>query len=255
VSIENYNHYDEVTNDETTYLENQGGKLFVSWPEVPGATSYEVHYAPRVTTAPLIEAATSVSVAGGAATSTEIVNAAIGENTMNYYVWIKAVNAAGTGAASAPTSTLDFFQGTWEPSNYAGDSYFISNADIYYDLFGYMGFLGYIRAVLPANVTTFNGHEGPAGVMIIEYDRDITDGFGWDHAPGKYFGAQYYYGLSGAGASAGSAMFIGAASDPSGYPASPETATFAEAKTKFGNFSSIGTYYSTGVEIDYLWTE
>jgi hypothetical protein len=248
VSIENYNYYNVGTSDYTT---NEGGKLTVSWQAVSGATSYEVYYAPRDPDVPLIGDATKVTTS---ATSTEITGTDIGENTMNYYVWIKAVNANGTSEPSAPTSTLDYFQGQWEPSNSGGDYYYYSNADILYDWGGSFGFQAYIRAVLPASVSTFNGHPGPAGVLIVEYDRDYSDGMGWPHAPDKYFGAQYYYGQSGPGASAGSAMYMGAASDPVNY-VSPETATFAEAKTKFGNFSgSIGTYYSTTFEVDYLWT-
>jgi hypothetical protein len=245
VSVENYNHYD--TSDYTT---NAGGKLTVSWQPVPGATSYDIYYAPRTTDAPDIPA--SAAAAGETGTSKEFTGATIGENTMNYYVWIKATNPAGTSAPGAPASTLDFLQGQWEPSNYAGDYYLITNADIVYDYFGY-GLMGYIRAVLPADADTFNGHSGSAGVIIVEYDRDYTDAAGWGHAADKYFNACYYYGVQGAGGS-GSSMYMGFASNLDDYTAGCETETFAEAKAKF-TFSDIENYYSLGVEIDYLWTE
>jgi hypothetical protein len=190
VAVENYNHYDSAASEYTT---DQGGKLRVSWAPVPGATSYDIYYAPRITTAPEITEA--VAVSGVTGTSREIIGTAIGENTMNYYVWITAKNSVGSGKESAPSSTLDWFLGG--PDSTLGewwsgfDTYYFTSADILYEPDGYpeWGWYGYVRAVTPDPANS-------RGVMIFEYDRDTMETSSWsldgDDDTEDYFSAQYY---------------------------------------------------------------
>jgi hypothetical protein len=255
VSVENYNHYDT---DIGTFTTNEGGKITITWKPVPGATSYDVYYAPRTTTVPAFESAALVQ-SNVTSTTIEITDTGIGENTMNYFAWVKAYNPAGN-ALSVPASTLEFWQGTWEVSNGMGDYYYITNADVLYDFWNYYGFMAYIRAVLPADVDTFNGYPGSAGVIIIEYDRDFfydedtnDEGLEWTYTPGKFFNALYYYGAKGSGGP-GSSAYIGAASNQTSPSAGSETSTFNEAKAKF-TFADIEDHYGVASGVDYLWTE
>jgi hypothetical protein len=255
VSIKNSNHY-----DTDNYTTNQGGQLTISWASVPGATSYDIYYAPRVTDAPAIpDTAAQSNVTG---TSVVISNTAIGENTMNYYVWITATNPAGTSAPSAPTSTLDQFIGAWTDGTNGGmDGFMITNADVVYLMFwadGEYDVYSYIRAVVPfengSETVDFNGQTGPAGIIVVEYDRSIDDNPMWSNKPGNYFIALYYYGLTDSGE--GRSGYFGFAADLAGtygdadYGADVADVNAAIAKFTFADKDE---YISPGVAAVYNW--
>jgi hypothetical protein len=262
VRVENYNHYDIGSSNYTT---NAGGKLTVTWKPVPGATSYDVYYAPRVTDAPEISAATAVT--GITGTSKEITGAAIGENTMNYYVWVKANNSVGASAPSAPTSTLDRFMGTWTDGTNGGmDGFMITNADtVYlmlwsglYDDEGIYDVYSYIRAVVPfedgSETVNFNGKTGPAGIIVVEYDRSVDSNLMWSHLANNYFNALYDYGLS--GDEAQRSAYLGLAADLAGSYGDPgygcDVADVNTAITKF-TFADKDDYIESSVAVIYNW--
>jgi hypothetical protein len=262
VSVVNNNYYDTLLSDYTT---NQGGKLTVSWTLVPGATSYDIYYAPRVTTAP--EISDAVAVTGVTGTSREITDSAIGENTMNYYVWIKANNLAGSSAPGALTSTLDRFIGMWTAENEM-DGFLITNADALYlmlwagwfdaDYAGEYDVLTYIRAVVPfdddSKTVDFNGKIGQAGIIVVEYDRSIDDNLAWSNRPGNYFNGLYYYGLT--ADAAGRSAYLGLAADLAGEYGSPDygcdVADVNAAITKF-TFAAKDDYVSPAQAVSYDW--
>jgi hypothetical protein len=230
---------------ESNSEEEKTGTITVTWGAVSGAASYEVYYAPKNPDTPTIPATPAKTITG---TSATITAAGIGYYTMNYYVWVKAINTGGTSAPSAPASTLDRFMGTWTASY--GDYYYITNADVLYDMGGF-GYLGYIRAIVPFNngaSVDFNNHNGPAGVIIIEYDDDYmgSSGWTWAGAP-NYFNAVYYYGLSGSGE--GATAYLGAAAD---LPGGPEVDDVDEAIAKF-TFTDKDEYIVSGVAAEYAW--
>jgi hypothetical protein len=259
VSVVNYNHYDTSAGSYTT---NAGGKLTVTWRPVPGATSYDIYYAPRVTTAP--ELTEAVVVNGVTGTSREITGATIGENTMNYYVWIRANNSAGASAAGSRTSTMDYFLGSsdtpmgiWHTGyyDYDMDYYTITNADVAYLVWDDYGLHGFIRAITPvSNIRDYIDRDGPGGVIIFEYDRDYMDSSPWmldsDDDEDDFFSAMYYYAQTGTDDSPTS-MNMGAASDAASLDAQGdcEVQTLEEALARF-TYDNINTYYSFGVGVE-----
>jgi hypothetical protein len=262
VQVENYNHY-----EGSTYTTNAGGKLTVSWKPVPGASSYDIYYAPRVTDAPAMPGAAAAT--GETGTSKVFADNTIGKNTMNYYVWIKANNSVGSSKASAPTGSLDRFLGTWTDGTNGGmDGFSITNADMTYLMLwaGYMDedydgeydVLSYIRAVVPfeggSETVEFNDKAGPAGIIVVEYDRSVDGNLMWSHKENNYFNALYYYGLN-AGETRRSA-YLGFAADLAGTYGSPDygcdVAGVNEAITKF-TFADMDDYVSPGVAAIYNW--
>jgi hypothetical protein len=257
--VVNNNHYDTAISDYTT---NAGGKLTVSWQLVPGATSYDIYYAPRVTTAPDFSAAPVVR--GVTGTSREITGTTIGENTMNYYVWIRANNAAGASTAGSHTSTMDYFLGSsdtpmgiWHTGYYEYDMdyYTITNADVAYLVWDDYGLHGFIRAITPvSNIRDYIDRDGPGGVIIFEYDRDYMDSSPWmldsDDDEDDYFSAMYYYAQRGTDDSPVS-MNMGAASDAASLDAQGdcEVRTLEEALARF-TYNNINTYYSFGAGVE-----
>jgi hypothetical protein len=204
----------------------QGGEITLSWQAVEYATSYEVYYAPRTTTAPVIPVTAAQTVNAPATTAT-ITAGSIGDSTMNYYVWVKAVNDSGTSDASPPASTLDRVLGVWMAGNSA-DGFRIGNSQVRY-LMSWSGsdendVTEYIRAVVPfengSETVNFHDISGAAGVIVIEYDKSVDTNVYWTHLPDKYFIAIYYYGLTGNGA--GSKAYLGHASDLEGTWGTPE---------------------------------
>jgi hypothetical protein len=261
VAVENYNSYDAEKNDGT-YTTGKGGKLTVSWAPVPGATSYDVYYAPRVTE-DVPEIPGTAAKSGEIGTSVEITDNVIGENTMNYYVWIKATNPAGTSEASAPASTLDRLMEAWIAKN-GMDAYLITNADVYYaalwdyPMYGGEGgsdFNLYIRAVVPfeggSETVGFNGEIGPAGIIVAEYDRAIDTTPNWSHKQDNYFIALYYYGLGERGRPSG---YLAWPADLAGSYGEPDygadVADVNAAITKF-TFADKDKYIAPSVAADY----
>ena len=244
------------SNNIQTDMTDQGGTITVTWGAVEWATSYQVYYAPNVIEVPVIPAVPALTVNTTTAAITATITAAgIGNDTMDYYVWVKAVNGNGESAPSAPASTLDRFKGTWTASY--GDYYYITNADVLYDNTDWPGYgvHGFIRAVIPFNngeTVNFNGHTGPAGVIIIEYDDSYmsdpgTTGYTWAGAP-HYFNAVYYYGQSGSGA--GAAAYLANAWATGG----PEVDTVDEAIAKF-TLADKDAYISSNNAVEYEWSE
>jgi hypothetical protein len=226
----------------------QGGTVTLTWGAVSEATSYKVYYAAADPYTPSIPESPALTVT---ATSATITATDIGDNTMDYYVWVKAVNAVGTGPASPPASTLERFIGKWTSANDGGDYYDITNADLLYDS-GWPGFgvSGYIRAVVPfgdnVNVEISGAPYTGAGVIIVEYDAEYLEGSYWSYNPGHYFNAIYYYGLTGSGAGSSSGMGF-AFDDMPG----PEVGTVEEAIAKF-TYANFSTYIS--YPVDYEWS-
>jgi hypothetical protein len=202
-------------------------------------------------------------VTGVTGTSREITGTAIGENTMNYYVWIRANNSAGSSAPSAPTSTLDYFLGgsnstigIWHTGfyEYEMDYYAITNADIMYEVGYYLpdniyGFYGFIRAIIPVpNVRDYIERDGPGGVLIFEYDRDYMESSLWmfdsDDDEDDYFSAQYYYAQTGTDDNPES-VYMGAVSEYANLASEGdcEVNTLAEALARF-TYGNINIYYS-----------
>jgi hypothetical protein len=268
VSVVNYNHYDTATSNYTT---NAGGKLMVSWEPVLNATSYDIYYAPRETTAPEFLGATTgaTNITG---TSAEITGTAIGENTMNYYVWIRANDSEGASTAPSPhTSTMDYFlggsdtpMGIWHTGyyDYDMDYYTITNADVAYLVWDDYGMSGFIRAITPVpNIRDYIDRDGPGGVIIFEYNRDYMDSSPWmldsDDDEDDYFSAMYYYAQRGTDDSPVS-MYMGAASHTASLDAQGdcEVKTLEEAFARF-TYNNIRAYYSfnPGVEARYSFYE
>jgi hypothetical protein len=219
---------------------------------VAGAAYYEVYYAPNVTETPSIPAAPAVTAVTASATITAT---DIGNDTMNYYVWVKAANAIGKSAPSWPASTLDRFMGTWTAG--FGDYFCITNADVLYDNDQYPGHgvFGYVRAIIPFNnggSVNFNSaaNSGPAGVIIVEYDDSYMSdesSWSWAGAP-NYFNAVYYYGLSGSGT--GAAAYLGWPYDVDGTEVDSVDAAIA----KF-TFDARNTYINVAYAAEYEWSE
>jgi hypothetical protein len=235
---------------QSGYMEDQGGAITVTWGAVAGAVLYHVYYAPNITAAPSVPETPAATVT---ATTAAITGPGIGNNTMNYYVWVKAVNGGGESAPSEPASTLDRFMGTWTAGY--GDYYYLSNADVYYDgNYNDSTVLGYIRAVVPFNnggPVDFNGKTGPAGVIIIEYDKDSIGGdWTWAGDP-NYFNAVYYYGLSGSGE--GARMCLGNATNIPLYTGS-EVSSVEAAIAKF-TLAAKDSFVSSSFIAEYEWSE
>jgi hypothetical protein len=240
-------------------MTDQGGTITVTWGAVAGAKTYEVYYAPEAlppsSNIPSIPAdpAKTVNVTTAAITAAEI-----GNDTMNYYVWVKAVNDGGKSAPSKPVSTLDRFMGHWKDTNGYDDGIYITNADYLYEMFPGFGIHGYIRAIIPfGESVAFNGNTGAAGVIIIEYDAgymtDEDNGWAWAGSP-NYFNAVYYYGLTGGGE--GSGAYFGTAADLAGSYGSPdygcEVSSVDAAITKF-TLEDKDDYVFSGVAAKYEW--
>jgi hypothetical protein len=246
------------SNNTQTEMTGQEGTITVTWGAVAGAETYELYYAPQDPEVPSIPADPATTVT---TTSAAITAADIGNNTMNYYVWVKAANTAGTSASSKPASTLDRFIGMWSPINYGGDSFCISNADVAYDT-GWENFsvYGYIRAIVPFNnneSVNFNNHNGPAGVIIVEYDGGHMDSSEWSWAgPPNYFNAVYYYGLNGSGEEA--TAYLGIAADLAGTYGQEdygcEVNDVDEAIKKF-TLGDKDSYISAEAAAEYKWSE
>ncbi|MDR1617914.1 MAG: fibronectin type III domain-containing protein, partial [Treponema sp.] len=233
-----------------TNTTNQGGTITVTWDAVTGAAGYEVYYAANVDAAPSIPAAPAKTVTVPATTAT-ITATGIGNDTMNYYVWVKAVNGNGTSGPSAPASTLDRFIGHWtDPMGY-DDGMYIKKADFLYDAGSGYGVCGNIRAVVPFNNNqSVNGHSGPAGVIIIEYDATYMSGSSWTWAgTPNYFNAVYYYGLSGSGA--GATAYLGVAAEASSEYRG-EVADVDAAITKF-TLAAIDSFIDATYAAKYTW--
>jgi hypothetical protein len=240
----------QVTNRTTQFDQShQGGALRVSWTPVAGTVSYEVCYAPGAgSTAPGIADAVRTTTD---ANSIVIEDAAIGETTMNYHVWVKAKDAGGVLSEAATASTFGFFPGTWQPFNEAGDRYQISSdGKLVYGMPGYE-FESFVRGIIPCGERSVNGNtKAPSYVLIVEYDRDTLQGF--QTTPGNYFGALYVHTAEGTGG-INSRARMGAASDLEGYGTGSydcEVATLDEAMERF-TFDAIDTYYSLSVDIGY----
>jgi hypothetical protein len=240
-----------------TNTTDQGGAITVTWGAVTGATGYEVYYAaedlPPTGMIPSIPEVAAKTVTVPTTTAT-ITATGIGNDTMNYYVWVKAVNGNGASDPSEPASTLDRFIGHWtDPMGY-DDGMYITNADFLYEIMEGYGVYGYIRAVVPFNnnqSVNFNTHNGPAGVIIIEYDDGIMSGsyWTWAGAP-NYFNAVYYYGLSGSGV--GATAYLGVATKIDDYSTGPEVADVDAAIAKF-TLADKDSYISAGVAAAYEW--
>jgi hypothetical protein len=236
-----------------TEMTDQGGTITVTWGAVSGAASYEVYYAPKDPDTPTIPVTPAQTVSG---TIADITAADIGNNTMNYYVWVKAVNTGGTSAPSDPASTLDRFMGMWTASN-SMDGFSITNAEVLYRML-WSGsddydVIEYIRAVIPFNNNNsvdFNGNEGPAGIIVIEYDASVDSNIYWSHVAGKYFNAIYYYGLTGNGGAESSAYFGHAADPPSG----PDVEDVNAAIAKF-TLPAKDSFIDSNYAAEYEWEE
>jgi hypothetical protein len=239
-----------VTNRTTQFdAGHQGGALAISWTPVAGAVSYEVYYAPRSASA--VPAIADAVMAATDANSIVIEDHAIGETTMNYYVWVKAKDPGGAASESAMVSSFDFFPGTWQPFNEAGDRYQISGSGkLVYGMEG-LAFESFIRGIVPCGERSFNGNtKAPAYIFIMEYDRNTLQNF--QTTPNRYFGAQYIHTAEGTGG-INSRVRMGTASDLEGYGSSNydcEVATLDEAMARF-TFDNIDKYYSTNVDIGY----
>lgn len=216
---------------------------------VTGAVSFEVYYAPRIGSA-----APSIAQAVMATTDTNsivITDNAIGQTTMNYQVWVKARDAGGVTSEPVTVNTFDFFTGTWQPFNEAGDKYQIFNdGRLIYGMPGFE-FQSFVRGIIPYGERIINGNvRAPSYVLIIEYDRNTLQNV--NITPGKYFGAQYIHTAEGTGG-INSRARMGAASDLEGYGTSRydcEVATLDEAIERF-TFDNMGKYYSLSVDIGY----
>jgi hypothetical protein len=235
----------------------QGGEIHLSWQAVEGAASYELYYAPKTAEDPVIPGSPAKTV-NAPARSAVISDSGIGGETMNYHVWVKAVNAAGKSAASPPASSLDRFRGTWAAGN-GLDAYAIDNTKIRYlmlfaDPGGAYDIDEYIRAVLPfegdRETVTFQGQTGAAGIIVVEYDYSVDDNPYWSHLPGKYFIAHYYYGLTGGG----EGIYLGHAADlEAGYGGGDygcEVASVEEALERFTHDDG-ERYVFPGVAVPY----
>jgi hypothetical protein len=239
-----------VTNKTTQFDEtHQGGAITANWAPVAGAVSYEVRYAPRVSSA--VPGIADAVMATTDTNSIVIENNAIGEATRNYYVWVMAKDAEGFTSQAAMVNTFDFFTGTWQPFNEAGDKYEISNdGALVYGMPGYE-FEGFVRGIIPYGERSVNGNaQAPSYVLILEYDKDKLQGL--QTTAGKYFGAQYVHTAEGAGG-INSRARMGTASDLEGYGSSSydcEVATLDEAIARF-TFDNIEKYYSLSVDIGY----
>jgi hypothetical protein len=228
---------------------HRGGVLKVSWTPVAGALSYEVCYAPRAGSA--VPAIADAVMATTDTNSIVIEDNAIGETTMNYYVWVKTKDADGIASEAAMVSSFDFFTGTWQPFNEAGDRYQIFNdGKLSYGMPGYE-YESFVRGIIPYGERMVNGNvRALSYVLIIEYDRDTLQNV--NITPGKYFGAQYIHTAEGTGG-INSRARMGSASDRENYGTSRydcETATLDEAIGRF-TFDNIEKYYSLSVDIGY----
>jgi fibronectin type 3 domain-containing protein len=228
---------------------HRGGALTVSWTPVAGAVSYEVYYAPRAGSAipPIADAVMATTDTN----SIVIEDNAIGETTMNYYVWVKAKDSDGVASEAAMTGAFDFFTGTWQPFNEAGDKYRIFNdGKLIYGMPG-LEFESFVRGIVPYGERVVNGNvKAPSYVLIIEYDKDKLQGI--QTTPDKYFGALYVHTAEGTGG-INSRARMGGASDRENYGTSRydcETATLDEAIARF-TFDNIEKYYSLSVDIGY----
>jgi hypothetical protein len=228
---------------------HRGGALKVSWTPVTGAVSYEVYYTPRFGSAapPIAEAVMATTDTN----SIVIEDNAIGATAMNYQVWVKAKDANGLASEAVTVNTFDFFTGTWQPFNEAGDKYQIFNdGRLIYGMPG-LEFQCFVRGIIPYGERVVNGNvRAPSYVLIIEYDRDTLQNV--NITPGKYFGAQYIHTAEGTGG-INSRARMGAASDREGWGTSRydcETATLDEAIARF-TFDNIEKYYSLSVDIGY----
>jgi hypothetical protein len=99
----------------------------------------------------------------------------------------------------------------------------------------------------------FNGNIGPAGIIVVEYDRSVDDNMYWSHKPDNYFNAIYYYGLGVRGklsAYLGSAADLEGTYDEEDYGC--DVANVGDAIAKF-TFADRGKYISPAVAADYYW--
>ncbi|MDR0654736.1 MAG: fibronectin type III domain-containing protein [Treponema sp.] len=208
--------------------------LIVSWAAVSGAGSYELYYSTSDT---LTGDTAKVTASASPATITGLTNGT------DYHIWLKAIGAPQATEASDPktgkpeaiqltgsaTPTLADLSGVWD-SGYSGDVYTVTGTTLYYDNVG-----GTIRYV--------NNFDASSGVIIIEYTEEGKAKY-YDayestppyapippaYDPPGYFQAVYYKEFS-----TGTSVKMGSAFDASrsGHLAAPETATLAEAITKF----------------------
>jgi hypothetical protein len=238
------------SNNTQTTMTGQGGTISLTWGAVSGATSYEVYYAAAEPDIPSIPTSPALTVT---TTSATITANNIGDNTMDYYVWVKAVNASNEKSpASPPASTLERFIGMW--SGGWDDYYIITNADVMYDMGYGSSVYGYIRAVVPFdngsdNVSVQVGgvtHTGAAGVIIVEYDEGYMQDSGWTYN-GNLFNASYYYGLTGSGAGSSSGMGFAFDTAPG-----PEVDTVDAAIAKF-TLTDMDDFVTISAE--YEWSE
>jgi hypothetical protein len=251
-----------IKSGNTQTLTNQGGTITITWQAVSGATEYEVYYAPYVTdSAPSIPESPAQTLSAPA-TSVTITAADIGNDTMNYYAWVKAKNASGTSPASPPAGSLDRFYGVWMAGN-GMDGYEIDNAKLRYlmswaDPDGAWDIFTFIRAIVPfengSETVNFNGKTGAAGIIVVEYDDSVDSNMYWSHFPGKYFIAIYYYGLTGNGA--GSSAYLGFAADLEGDYGDPDygadVSNVDEAIAKF-TLADKDLYIFPDVAVIYNW--
>ncbi|MDR2499919.1 MAG: hypothetical protein LBD37_02405 [Treponema sp.] len=239
-----------VSQNTQTSPVNQGGTITATWTAVEGAVSYKVYYAPCIGVAvPSIPGTPAATVS---TTTAAITAQDIGNNTMDYYVWIKAVNAGGDSPASPAASTLARFVAHWTDPNGYDDGIYITNADALYEIFPGYGVYGYIRAVIPfGEEVNFNTKIGAAGVIIVEYDADYMAESNWMYADGKYFNAIYYYGLT--GYQTGSKVYLGWAALIADTSAGCEAEDVGEATGKF-TFADRDLYIEPSVAALYEWS-
>jgi hypothetical protein len=227
---------------------NQGGTITATWTAVSGATSYKVYYAPCIGGAVPSIPGTPAQTVG--TTTANITAPDIGNNTMDYYVWVKAVNTGGDSPASPAASTFARFIGDWNEPGF-GDTIYLTNADAYYGMMPAYAVYGYIRAVIPfGEDVDFQGKDGAAGVIIVEEDDAFMSGSGWMHVNGKHFIGLYYYGLTGylAGCRACLAWSWNNSLGVGGH----EKATLDEAIASF-TLDNCDLYVYPGVAVFYEW--
>jgi hypothetical protein len=100
----------------------------------------------------------------------------------------------------------------------------------------------------------FNGKVGPAGIIVVEYDRSVDENLMITHYPDNYFIAIYYYGLIGSGVERSG--YFGFAADLEGTYGEEgygcDVANVGDAIAKF-TFADKDEYISSAVAADYYW--